>query len=659
MSETTTTTRKPTATAPANTTSTATSTAATTATTTATTASTAAATATATATTTTTSSTAGRERAGFAEAADVDAFLAELRRFERGEIDAEQWRAYRTLRGVYGQRQEGHMVRVKVPQGVLSAEQLRAIAAVARPYARGFGHITTRQDVQLHFVAQEHLVAVLARLGEAGLTTHGACGNAVRNVVACPHAGVSQDELFDVTPYAEAVTRHFLRHPLGSSLPRKFKIAFEGCAEDHARTAIQDIGFRARLRSEGARAVRGFAVTVAGGTSSACTSGSPLVEFLPAADVLALAEAIVRVFHARGDREHRQRNRLKFLVRQLGFETFRTLLTEELARVRAEGAPALPFDPEAAPVELPPARARPAAPSPPALAARVAADPPRGPGLLPDTAAELAPPAAARELFRRTNAQPQRQRGYSTVTLSPARGDLTAAQLEAVADLALAYGDGAVRLASGGHVLLRWVPDAEIEALYEGAAAAGLGRAGAGSAGDVIACPGAESCRLAVADTRLLARDVDAHVRGGLGARALTERLPLHVSGCPNGCSQHHLAAIGLQGSLRKLAGRAVPQYFVLLGGGVDERGARFGKLAAKIPRRRVPEAVERLTALWLAARRPGEEAGAFFAREHERARAALRELEELRVEDVREEDFAPLEDGGPAEPSGPATTAA
>ena len=593
-------------------------------------------------------STSTRARLGFAEEADVDAFLHELRRFERGEIDAEAWRVYRTLRGVYGQRQEGHMVRVKVPQGLLTAEQLRAVAYVARRHSRGFAHVTTRQDVQLHFVAQDDLVPALSRLGEAGLTTHGACGNAVRNVVACPYAGVSQDELFDVTPYAEALTRHFLRHPLGSSLPRKFKIAFEGCAEDHARTSIQDIGFRARLHSERGRAGRGFAVTVAGGTSSVCTSGAPLVELLPAADLLALAEAIVRVFHAHGDREHRQRNRLKFLVRQLGFDAFRRLLSEELDRVCAEGAPRLPFDPEAAPEELPPAHARPPPPSPAALAARVAADALRGPGVLPETASDLAPSALARELFLRTNVRPQRQPGLSVVTLSPARGDLSAAQLESVADLALAFGDGEVRLASGGHVLLRWVPDIALPALFERVSAAGLGRAGAGSAGDVIACPGAESCRLAVTGTRELARDVDAHVRGSLGARALSERLPVHVSGCPNGCSQHHLAAIGLQGSLRKLGGRGVPQYFLLLGGGVGDEGARFGKLAAKIPRRRVPEAVERLTEFWLAARLPGEEAGAFFAREHDRARAAVKDLEELRLEDAHEEDFAPLEEAAP-----------
>ncbi|HVI95103.1 MAG TPA: hypothetical protein VM753_13915, partial [Anaeromyxobacter sp.] len=292
-------------------------------------------------------------RPSFADAREIDAFVETLGRFERREIDADQWRAYRVARGAYGQRQEGvHMLRVKVPQGVLDAAQLRAIADAAARWSRGYGHVTTRQNVQLHFLRPADLEPAMRRLAEAGVTTSGAGGNAVRNVVACPLAGVSADELFDPTPYAEAMTRHFLRHPLGDALPRKFKIAFEGCAHDHVATPIQDLGFRARVRDEDGVPRRGFAVTVAGGTSSLCTSGSALVDFLPAGDVLALAEAVVRVFHARGDRLNKQRNRLKFLVRELGFDAFRALVEAELARVRASGAPRLPFDPERPPEEV-------------------------------------------------------------------------------------------------------------------------------------------------------------------------------------------------------------------------------------------------------------------------------------------------------------------
>ncbi len=558
-------------------------------------------------------------RATFADTAEIDAFVDALGRFERREIDAEQWRAYRVVRGAYSQRQDGtHMLRIKVPQGILDAVQLRAVAQVATRHSRGLGHVTTRQNVQLHFVSPADLEPALRRLADAGITTTGSGGNAVRNVVACPLAGVAADEPFDVTPYAEAVTRWFLRHPLANALPRKLKIAFEGCAHDHVATAIQDLGFRARVRTEGGEAVRGFSVTVAGGTSSLCTSGAALFGFLPAADVIAAAEAVVRVFHARGDRVNKQRNRLKFLVRDLGFEAFRAVVEGELARIRREGAARLPFDPDRAPEERAPAHVRP----PPAALPT------------PD------PPPAERAAFIATNVHAQRQPGFATVTVAFPQGDVTAAQLEALADLALAYGDGSVRLAPEGHALLRWIPVTDVPALHEGLAAAGLARTGAGTAADVVSCPGAEVCRTAVTRTHGVARLVEARLREGAVPGALTEPFSVRVSGCPHGCSQHHVAAIGLQGSARKLGSRAVPQYFVLVGGGLYERGATFGKLAGKVPARRVPDAVERLLALYLAERRDGEDAAAFFGRALEKARAALAALEELGLEDARAEDF-------------------
>ncbi|WP_242344273.1 nitrite/sulfite reductase [Anaeromyxobacter terrae] len=579
-------------------------------------------------------------RETFADDREIDAFVETLGRFERGELDADAWRAYRVVRGAYSQRQDGlHMLRIKLPQGATSAAQLRALADVAARFSRGYGHVTTRQNFQVHFVRPADLEPALRRLAEDGITTSGAGGNAVRNVVACPHAGVSPGEVFDVTPYAEATTRHFLRHPLGNALPRKFKIAFEGCEEDHVATAIHDLGFRARVRAEGGREVRGFSVTVAGGTSSLCTSGTPLVEFLPASDVLALAEAVVRVFHARGDRVNKQRNRLKFLVRELGFEPFRALVEAELATVRAEGVPALPFDPDAAPEEAPP-QGRAAAPGVAELAARVAAEVLRGPGEPPAVvpARDAAPAALA--AFRATNVRAQRQPGFSAVTVSLPQGDVTAAQLEVLADLALAYGDGAVRFGSDGKVVLRWAETAALPALVARLAAAGLARDGARSAADVVACPGADVCRLAVTRTRSLAGLVEERVRERLGPAALAAALPVHVSGCPNGCSQHHLAAIGLQGSARKLGGKAVPQYFVLVGGGAADGGASFGRLAGKVPARRVPEVVEKLTALYLAERREGEAAGPFFARSLEGVKAAVAPLEALRLEDAAPEDF-------------------
>src|SRR5437867_6187980 len=225
----------------------------------------------------------GRARLTFANEAEIDEFVKTLEQFERGELSPDAWRAYRLVRGTYGQRQaeDAQMLRVKIPQGVLSADQLVALADVGERYSRGFGHITTRQNVQFHFVKLHDAELAMRRLAEDGLTTREACGNSVRNITACPYAGVAADEAFDVTPYAEAMTRYLLRHRLSSTLPRKFKIAFEGCQVDHIGMPINDLGFRAVVGPSGGR---GFLVTVGGGTAIMCTSAGVLHEFLPSSE---------------------------------------------------------------------------------------------------------------------------------------------------------------------------------------------------------------------------------------------------------------------------------------------------------------------------------------------------------------------------------------
>jgi sulfite reductase (NADPH) hemoprotein beta-component len=583
-----------------------------------------------------------RERAPFSDPRDLDEFLAMLGKFERGEIGAEAWRQFRLLHGTYGQRQaDAHMQRIKIPQGVLSAAQLEALADVAEAHGRGFVHVTTRQNVQIHFVTPRGAEAAIRRIAEAGITTREACGNSIRNVTACPLAGVAVDEVFDPSPYAEAFTRHFLRHPLSSSLPRKFKVAFEGCPEDHAAAAIHDLGFVAR-RGPGGR--RGFLVRAGGGTATLPVSAEVLVPFLPAGELLELSEAVVRVFHRLGDRVHRQANRMKFLIRKLGFDGFRAEVELEREKVRAEGPPRLGFDPERPPEELPPEGARPAAPAPETIAARVRAQQPRGPGVVPAVEPDVAPPATARSAFERTNVRPQRQPGYVTVEVVLPLGDATSAQLRVVADLARAHGDGSVRLTREQDLVLRWIPREAVPALHAALSAAGLGRSGAGTAARVTSCPGAESCKLAVTQSRGLGRMLEAHVRAHPELADAAPGLDLKVSGCPNGCGQHHVAAIGFQGSARKVGGQAVPQYFVLLGGGLGADGARFGRLAAKIPARRVPAALERLVALYRAERAQGEDAPAFFARcDPAHARAALADLAQLDVQALTPEDLVDL----------------
>ena len=584
----------------------------------------------------------GRTRLSFANEAEIDDFVETLRRFEEGSLTPEEWRRYRLVRGTYGQRQpqDVHMVRVKIPQGLLSAPQLRTLADISARYSRGFGHVTTRQNVQFHFVPLHDVERIMRDLADAGLTTREACGNSVRNITACPYAGVAAGELFDVTPYAEALTRYLLRHPLSSSLPRKFKIAFEGCEDDHAKTAINDLGFRARIIDGG----HGFRVTVAGGTSILPISGYVLYEFLPADDICNLAEAVVRVFHRFGDYQHRQRNRLKFLIRTLGWDGWRDRFEEALAEVRAEGGARLSFDPDAPAEEAAPDWQRAAPPSVAEVALR-AASTLRGPGLLPGTVRlRVVPEAFVR--WSGSNVRPQKQAGFRIVTVRLPLGDVSEGQMRVIADVAEAYGDGAVRMTLTQNLVLRWVPASAVEAVYERLVAADLAAADADTLADVVSCPGAETCRIAVTQSRGLGRALSEY----LSSRPdLVDSVPgadIKISGCPNGCGQHHIAAIGFQGSVRKLGGRPLPQYFVLIGGGETESGAAFGRVVAKIPVRRLQEAVERLLALYRAGRTETESLSVFFRRlETAAAQRALRDLEAASPEQVSDEDFVDLEE--------------
>ncbi|OFW16186.1 MAG: nitrite reductase [Acidobacteria bacterium RIFCSPLOWO2_12_FULL_67_14] len=577
----------------------------------------------------------------FAEEHDIDEFVDVLGKYERGEISAEDWRKFRLVRGTYGQRQPEavHMLRIKVPQGILTSAQLRAVAGVSTSYSRGFGHVTTRQNVQLHFVPLPDVEAAMRALADTGLTTREACGNSVRNITACPYAGVAEDEIFDVTPYAEAMTRYFLRHPLSASLPRKFKIAFEGCPEDHAVAAIHDIGWQARI--VGGR--RGFRVTVGGGTAILVNTGALLYDFLPAEEMLNVAEAVVRVFHRFGDRKHMQRNRMKFLIRSLGWDGYRARFEEALTEFRAEGGARLPFPVDAPPVEQAPDWPKPS-PLSPQAAATLAQTPVKGPGIVPGTVRlQTLPDGYA--TWARSNVRRQRQSGYAYVTARLPLGDFTAGQAQVFADLAEAYSDGTVRLTIDQNVVFRWVPAAAVLPLYERLKAAGVGAAQAGTIADVTSCPGAETCRLAVTQSRGLGRVLTEHLDAHPELVAAVPSGDIKISGCPNGCGQHHIAALGFQGSVRKLAGKAVPQYFVLVGGGVSRDRAHFGKVVSKIPVHRLTDAVDRLVALYREQRDSEQEPlGAFFRRLDPAAvTEALRDLADLSPDRTTADDFIDL----------------
>ncbi len=580
----------------------------------------------------------GRTGLAFSDTRDIDEFVEMLQKYEAGEIDANKWRGFRLLRGTYGQRQEDgiQMMRIKIPQGLLSASQMRALAEVAQNYSRGFGHISTRQNIQFHFVALADAEQAMRELADTGLTTREACGNSVRNITACPYAGTSRTEVFDVMPYAEALTRYFLRHPLSSILPRKFKIAFEGCEEDHAGAAINDIGWWARVRD----GQRGFRVTVSGGTSIMTVSGIELYDFLPVEEMLEVGEAIVRVFHRFGDYKHRQRNRMKFMIKSMGFEAWHARFQEALGEFRREGGARLAL-PEEPPVETAPDWARPAPPD----AAKVAATaktPVKGPGIVPGSL-KLATLSDTMFRWMTNNVEPQRQGGYAHVTVRLPLGDMTAGQMRVMAELAEAYGDGTMRVTIAQNVVFRWVKVEAVKDFYHRLEAADLAQPDAGRLSDVVSCPGAETCRLAVTQSRGLGRVFTEQLSG---RPDLVDLVPagggdIKISGCPNGCGQHHISAIGFQGSVRKLGGRALPQYFVLVGGGLSDGQAHFGKVVSKVPINRLSEALERLLGLYKARREEGEDLGAFFRRlPPAEATEALRDLATIMPEEVQPADY-------------------
>jgi sulfite reductase (NADPH) hemoprotein beta-component len=583
----------------------------------------------------------GRARLDFADERDIDEFVDVLGKYERGEISPEDWRRFRLVRGTYGQRQDGvQMLRIKIPQGILTSSQMRALAGVAARHSRGFCHVTTRQNIQYHFVKLDVVEEVMRTLADEGMTTREACGNSVRNITGCPFAGTSSSEIFDVTPYAEALTRYFLRHPLSGNLPRKFKIAFEGCAEDHAVASINDIGWRARIVD----GRRGFRVTVAGGTSILPVSGYVLYDFMPAEEMFNVAEAVVRVFHRFGDYQHKSRNRLKFTIKTLTWDGFRQKYEEALAEFRQSGGASLPFDPQSPPAsELAPDWA-PALPPTLQAVAAAASTPVNGPGILPGTVRLAALPDSYLR-WMRSNVSKQRQAGYCHVTVRLPLGDFTSGQMRVLADLAEAYGDGSMRLTVDQNVLYRWVKTSSVEPFYQRLAAAGLAAPDAGTLGDVVSCPGAESCRLAVTQSRGLGRTLTEF----LSTRAdLVDMVPsghIKISGCPNGCGQHHIGSIGFQGSVRKVGSRAVPQYFVLVGGGATDEGtAHFGKVVSKVPVHRLTDALDRLLGLYKAKREGEEELGAFFRRiPPAMATDALKDLAQLLPNEAADQDFVDL----------------
>ena len=550
-------------------------------------------------------------RPSFADEEEIDTFDEFVQRFFKGEISPEEFRRFRLQHGIYGQRQEGEqMVRVKIPWGGLTAEQLELLASIAEETPRQVGHVTTRQNIQFHFVKLDRVPGLMRQLGEVGLTTREACGNTIRNVVACHKAGVCPKEAFDVTPYAEATARYFLRNPMNQNLPRKFKISFSGCEEDCGLPVIHDIGAVGVLRTEGGRTLRGFRLYLGGGLGPHPKAAQLLEEFTPEEALLVTLAAVVRIFDRFGNREDKNKARMKFVVEKLGFDEFRKLVLQERSQLKQTMAgrfPKIDVREERAP-------------------ASGAAE--RGPA--PSVAASKGSEAYRRWLS--TNVMPQKQEGYALVHVRLTLGDITAAQLKALAFAAREFGDGSARTTNQQNLALRWVPVERLPQLHRILSGVGLADPWAERLADVTCCPGADTCQLGITSSRGLALAIGELFSDGLKELADEAGIRIKISGCPNSCGQHHIANIGFFGGARKFGDRQVPTYQMLLGGNLGKVGdAPYGRPFMKVPAKNIPAVVERLLLLYKEERAEGESFNGFVERySFGKLREALKEFGEL-----------------------------
>jgi sulfite reductase (ferredoxin) len=527
-------------------------------------------------------------------AGEFDDFDTESTRFLDGKLEEDDFIKFRLKQGVYGQRQANvQMVRVKLPMGGVTPDQLDAFAGVIDRYVPlRKGHITTRQNIQMHHVPLPDAAKLIRELGDAGLSSREGCGNTMRNVTGDPRAGVLSGELFDVTPYAGAYVRYFVRHPTTQAMPRKVKTAFAATDEDNAITKIHDMAFLPRVRD----GVRGVEVRVGGGTSIMPRLAPTLYEFveLDNGDYLRVTEACMRIFDRQDFlRENRARARIKVLIDKIGIDAFREMVEEELAgdwvAERDFSLERIVFDHDE----------------------QAAAPAPRETGY-----ASANGDQREFDRFLAANVQRQRQPGFVTVEVKVPQGDLTPEQLRGLGQVMRDYSGGYARTTVHQNLVLRWVRAESVYELWGELQKLELGDAGADEITDVVSCPGTDSCKLGITSSMGLNRAIQERVVKMEIDDELTRRVHIKMSGCPNGCGQHHIANIGFYGASIKVGGHALPAYIPHIGGAYEGGDVRYGqRLKSRLPAKRVPEAVERWIRYYESDRTEGEEFNAFVDR--------------------------------------------
>lgn len=521
---------------------------------------------------------------------DIVELANKIELFRNGKIDEEKFRSLRLARGVYGQRQEGvQMIRIKLPYGRVRSSQLTRICDVSEKYSTGRLHITTRQDIQIHYVSLDRTPELWAELEKDDVTLREACGNTVRNVTASETAGIDPREPFDVTPYADATFRYMLRNPISQEMGRKFKISFSASEEDTALSYLHDLGFIAKLRTHGdGTEERGFKVLLGGGLGSQPRHGDVVHEFLPTDQLIPFVEGVIRVFDRHGERAKRMKARMKFLINGLGLEEFLRLVAEEQMALQHQSFPIDVSDYEASK----------SLPNPVIPAFTVPTD----------------------ENYRRwkvTNVLPQKQPGYVAVGVKVRLGDFYTKEARQLAKLIREYANDELRFTLRQNFLIRDVKEELVPFFYQELKKLGLADYGYNSIGDITACPGTDTCNLGIASSTGAADVMGKVILDEYPEFLLDKHLTIKISGCMNACGQHNMASIGFQGMSMKVGKSVLPALQVLLGGATfgDGKG-RFSDKVIKIPSKRGPQALRVLLDDYKAQAEKGENYARYYERQ-------------------------------------------
>jgi sulfite reductase (ferredoxin) len=517
---------------------------------------------------------------------ETEIFAKNVRLFRQGKISDDDFRRFRLQHGAYGSRlrMDYSMVRIKVPGGEITPAQVEKIASLSEAFSIGSAHVSTRQNIQLHWVQLEDVSEVMRGLVEVGLTTREACGNTVRNVMCSHFAGVCPNEAFDSTPYAKAIARFLLRNPMCQNLPRKFKINF-ACCDTHGLVRIADIGLVPAVKSttENGETTRGFKIYLGGGLGAASFIGHLLEDFTPENKVLATCMATIRLFDRHGNRENMARNRMRYLVHEMGWERFQKMVLKErsIVEMTTSYSTMQLFDVKSHEDTRPLPKTSKMTKLP-MINAKVTKD---SPGF---------------ERWLHTNAVPQRQEGYFTVFITLGAGDITASQLRILASAIRDYSaEGVARNTPQQNFALRYVQETDLPNLYEKLASAGLANPGALTIASAVGCSGTTSCNLAITNSHRLAKEVQRKfLELGLDTDDSLRDATIKISGCPNSCGQHEIATIGFFGGATRMNNTMTPTYTMLFGGSAGETG-ELGRAVMRVPAKRVIDTTLKIIELY------------------------------------------------------------